>query len=75
MKQKKSFDESIQSAIAEHVQPLKQEISMERTERVQQYEETQTQFTELQIQVAALQRNGGGGVVVVARTDEVVNQK
>ena len=38
IKQKKSFDESIQSAIVESVQPLKQEISIERTERIQQYE-------------------------------------
>ena len=75
-KQKKAFDSSIQNAIAEHVQPLKDEMKEERNERLHQHTETQTQIAELKSQMEVLQRNGGGngggGVFGASRTDEIV---
>ena len=72
-KQKVSFNESIQNAIAEHVQPLKEEIKAERTERLHQHSETQIQLEELRNQMGLLQRGGsGGGMGGESRTDEIV---
>ena len=72
-KQKVSFNESIQNAIAEHVQPLKEEIKAERTERLHQHSETQIQLEELRSQMGLLQRGGNsGGMGGESSTDDIV---
>ena len=58
-KQKQSFDTSIQKAITEHVQPLQEEMKVERNERVHQYTEIQTQMPELRSKAKVEKRKMG----------------
>ena len=70
-KQKQSFDTSIQKAITEHVQPLQEEMKVERNERLHQYTEIQTQMAELRSQVKA-SRGTGSMPAGTSRNDEAV---